>query len=829
MKLVALRIEGFGRLTERAFTFDPGFNVVYGPNEAGKSTLTNAILALLYGFPRGERDAWRPWSGARYAATLSYVLSDGRVFEVQRDFEREPKGVRVYDESGNDVSSEAVVGRTVIPGQTHLQIPLEVFVNASFLAQGEARIDGARAERISSALAQALDGGPREDAALGALRRLDAALAQHVGTKRATVNAPLKRLREECDEIGARATAMRQRLAELESVRARLQTQTRRSVELESTLREHERRAKALRAQSLRARLGALGDIRDELALLQAKRAEYDDVEGFPAEAVAELERRYRDWYAGSKLAEAAARDALEARMTPIFASELEERLAQGGAMDDASFAELEGCAAEAVEARSKAVFAANEAQRARRAVDGGSELFGAAFASGAFITAAAGVLGVAHVWTFAALAAALAIAIFAFAGSRWASRREAQRRIARMQSAADDAAALEARSAEMLATALGPLGLNSIEELARNRHRAAELTARKEDAQRAAARARHERARADLDGDAFDALAQRLVEPSGSRERDLAAAKAREVRRIARDGAELQLSMLDVRRGDVLAGDDEYSLEAELDELLAAGISPSGLEPGTSARAFAAEGADIERRLGESRTAVAALAAELRTSEGQVGDLAAVDEQLAQKLHEAAKLERFEAAVTLAHRTIEERTREAHQKFARRLGDYASRTFCEVTNGRYIEVRIDPTTLAVRVRVPESGAIVEVDHLSAGTREQAFLVVRLAMARMFAEGIETPPLLLDDPFTYWDEARSENSLPILEAIAREAQTFVFTTSRELVAASQARGARIIELRSAAVPVDGYAAVGGDADPKTMPSFETSGAPTAPR
>ena len=89
MKLVALRIEGFGRLTERAFTFDPGFNVVYGPNEAGKSTLTNAILALLYGFPRGERDAWRPWSGARYAATLSYVLSDGRVFEVQRDFERQ--------------------------------------------------------------------------------------------------------------------------------------------------------------------------------------------------------------------------------------------------------------------------------------------------------------------------------------------------------------------------------------------------------------------------------------------------------------------------------------------------------------------------------------------------------------------------------------------------------------------------------------------------------------------------------------------------------------------------------------------------------------------
>jgi len=159
-----------------------------------------------------------------------------------------------------------------------------------------------------------------------------------------------------------------------------------------------------------------------------------------------------------------------------------------------------------------------------------------------------------------------------------------------------------------------------------------------------------------------------------------------------------------------------------------------------------------------------------------------------------------FEAALTLARNTIDERTREAHQKFARRLANYASTTFARVTDDRYLDVRVDPTTLGVRVRVPETGEIVDVERLSAGTREQAHLVVRLAMARMFAEGLETAPLLLDDPFAFWDYARVERGIPILEAASAEAQIVLFTTSRTLADAAAARGAKIIDLTAARQP-----------------------------
>ena len=373
MKFVELRVEGFGKLAGRTTAFDPHFNVVYGPNEAGKSTLTAALLATLYGFGRGDKELWRPWSGTRFATALTYLLADGRFFEVRRDFDRDGKGVHVYDASGNDASGECSVGRVVNPGHAHLGIPLEVFVNASFVGQGGVAIDGARAERISHALARALDGGPREDAALGAMKRLDDALANYVGKKRATVNAPLRHLHDEIAEAEERANEMRARLRAQGELRARLEAETQRSNELDATLREHERRGRGLRAYTLRSRLDALREIRDDLAALQAGRAEYDDVEGFPSYLVDALEDFHHEWIRLDALARTVADESARHRFTPAQAAELEERSSDGGAIGDEAFAELEASGNAATEARNLATVASDRAQAARRSIGGGS------------------------------------------------------------------------------------------------------------------------------------------------------------------------------------------------------------------------------------------------------------------------------------------------------------------------------------------------------------------------------------------------------------------------------------------------------------------------
>lgn len=801
-----LRVDGFGKLQNRTITFDPRFNVVFGANEAGKSTLTAALLASLYGLGRGDKERYRPWSGARFATALRYELADGRAFEVQREFDRDTKGVRVYDEHGNDASAECtVVGKVVSPGHAHLGIPLEVFVNASFVAQGESSIDGARAERITHSLARALDGGPKEDAALGAMQRLDLALATHVGKKKATVNAPLRQLYDDIVEAQARARTMHETSRALDDVRRRLEIECARRAELEAALAEAERRGYGLRAQTLHTRLDALREIRSDLAALQAQRALYADVDDFQSAFVSNLELLLREWYAADALARSHTADAERDRMTPALRCELEERAADGGALDDDAFSALEGDAVVAASARDRATLAAEGAQGARRAAESGSELLGGALTAGCFVAAGAGTLAAVHDWLLATVVATLALVLFIFAFTRFRRRRGALRLARTMEAGADAASAAEREATVRVHDVLEPLGVPSLDELRKRRTRALELRARERQATRSSNQAERAASDAEVAAMAFDRLAERLVEPTGSRERDLAAAQALQSRRIARDGIDLRLSMLDVRRNDVLGTDDEFALERELTDLTAAGVAP--IAGGASLRAFEASRADLERRASESRSAVAATTAELRTAEAQIGDLAAADERIARLRASATRLEIFEAAISLARTTIEGRTRETHQTFARRLTDYASRTFTSVTSDRYREVRIDPTTLAVRVRVPETGEIVDIDRLSAGTREQAYLVVRLAMVRMFSEGLERAPLVLDDPFAFWDEARIERALPILFPSENAGQIVIFTTHATFATAAAARGARIIDLTlgrgPGARPLDG--------------------------
>ena len=55
MRLTRIEIEGFGALRAVDLHFGPAMNLVVGPNEAGKSTLQEAILAGLYGLQSADR------------------------------------------------------------------------------------------------------------------------------------------------------------------------------------------------------------------------------------------------------------------------------------------------------------------------------------------------------------------------------------------------------------------------------------------------------------------------------------------------------------------------------------------------------------------------------------------------------------------------------------------------------------------------------------------------------------------------------------------------------------------------------------------------------
>jgi len=789
--LRSLAIAGFGRLRDRRFTFAPGLNVIYGENESGKSTLCTAIAATLYGLDR-RKEIWRPWDGGPFATTLSYELKNGREIEVARDYDA--KAPRVYDRNGTDLAAELGEGRTLVPGKAHLGIGLDAFWNAAYLRQQQMPIDeGKDASVIADALAHALDGGPREDAARGALKRIDDALRTHVGTKQARKNAPLRALRERLDVERRTAASARASLATLDELRARIEETTLERERLTTAASEAERRVRGRRAGLLRARLADLRAWREQYAEVQGARAVYDDVATFEADRESEAIEAYHAAVTAATLAERAAADAERARLSDEETHELADRRADAGRVDDAAFTELTTAAAEAAAARSRATAAANEARSVRPAGTG-SDFFGALLALGLVALCAAIGFAIAHDWFWTPICGGVAIVLLGISGLQGRGRAMRVRTAAAQQQRADEALTAEARAAAAIAAVLDPIGVLSVEDLSRRRERLADLEAKYAAANEALARAEDAQNEAASAGERFDAIAAALVpDVTGPRATVRAAIAQRAARKRERDGIDARLSFLEVQKSTILGGADDYALENELAELLAAGVEPLE-DPALSIRALEDERTTIV----ESRNAVerelAAMQGELAAAERAIPDLPDLDEAIARTETEIARLEAFERALTLAKQTLEFRTDEAHSSFARRLEDYAAGTFATITAGRYGELRVNPATLEITVRIPETQAIEKIEFLSAGTRDQAYLVVRFAMARMFAEGGETPPLLLDDPFAYWDAPRIERCLPIVERGALDGQTLLFTSSDELARAAAARGAQRIDL-----------------------------------
>ena len=120
MKLLRLKVEGFGAL-KGEFTFDPGrVTLLVDDNERGKSTLLAAIAAALYGLEDSKRthrvltplDRWRPWDGGAFRVELE-VEGDRERLTITRDFERGT--VAVWNAHGQEVTAEFKEGKDQYP------------------------------------------------------------------------------------------------------------------------------------------------------------------------------------------------------------------------------------------------------------------------------------------------------------------------------------------------------------------------------------------------------------------------------------------------------------------------------------------------------------------------------------------------------------------------------------------------------------------------------------------------------------------------------------------------------------------------------------------
>jgi DNA repair exonuclease SbcCD ATPase subunit len=134
----------FGALEGKSLTLSEGLNVIYAPNESGKSTWCAFLRAMLYGISTSQRAKagqkpdkvkYRPWSGTSMAGSME--LRSGKYGEVtlRRWTERANQPMQAFSATvtGTDTPVPGLSSDTA--GECLTGVPREVFERSAFIRQ----------------------------------------------------------------------------------------------------------------------------------------------------------------------------------------------------------------------------------------------------------------------------------------------------------------------------------------------------------------------------------------------------------------------------------------------------------------------------------------------------------------------------------------------------------------------------------------------------------------------------------------------------------------------------------------------------------------------
>jgi uncharacterized protein YhaN len=85
VRIAELYLDGFGHFSKRQIgPLTQPITIIYGPNEAGKSTLLSFIRAMLFGFPFRYTSYYPPLAGGRHGGRITLVDDAGQAFVIER-------------------------------------------------------------------------------------------------------------------------------------------------------------------------------------------------------------------------------------------------------------------------------------------------------------------------------------------------------------------------------------------------------------------------------------------------------------------------------------------------------------------------------------------------------------------------------------------------------------------------------------------------------------------------------------------------------------------------------------------------------------------------
>ena len=805
MRFLRAKIDGFGRYSGREFEFNDGVNVIYGKNEAGKSTLQHFLLAMLFGMKKPgrkravyleEEAKYRPWQGGAYGGVL-WLEAEGVVYRIERSLRRDDEWVRIYRQD----TGEELTGRFPVDSRKEVRFAealfsadRDLFTNALCIGPVDERDrmlrlresvrtggEGGGNDALSPEQGQvriAVEAIEKRLDSLGSERAATKPLGQAVKAREETQRAYLDAIEREASHKGARLEAEQSDADLQEAVRD------------EAMLREELGGKLAL---FLNVQTALRGDL---LARMELLKKALDDNEQSDDLDLDEAE--FRELQQDFQRLETAKYEAEKfQKRLEVLTEESREAVQLASryqAVEDTGLQEVERLARDLelveqspnfqLEERDPSALEEMEkAYRKKRRLMWWLGAIALLFLPFCFTewVAVAGVLlflGGAVLNYFSALQIGQSIAV-------WEEGRESERVL--REAAHTQQQRLEAKLLEMLARF-------EVDTPRQYRQKWVALVKAREQANQ------FERQSVWLSGEMNrargerDILARRVLRKIGREDADTALLREEIVRwerrfeesRALKEQASVWQREHDELRHQVQAAEKELERWAAVAEQLQVAAEPVTLF--TQGMEIAA--ADVERLYQSWQMAERFLMekknsyteANTRYQTLQEGQKRPADLLLEKQLAELEwrRLTDERDALLLAQEVWAEVQEEMYRTVAPQFASGLAEVTERITQGRYRELYVDRDE-AISTVSPDSGYTVQLSSLSEGTIDQITFALGLAVSGWTIPGGERLPLLLDEPFRRYDDDRLQSVIELLLEEAEGRQIFLFTCREQEV------------------------------------------------
>ena len=198
-------------------------------------------------------------------------------------------------------------------------------------------------------------------------------------------------------------------------------------------------------------------------------------------------------------------------------------------------------------------------------------------------------------------------------------------------------------------------------------------------------------------------------------------------------------------------------------------------------------------QQITEQKTTLATIVNEVKNISTRTGNSEKIKTELLTLKAKTLNQKEYLDSLDLALSVLNDAYAEVRQSYSSVLEQKASEILRSITDDNYKNMTVSKT-FGIAVEKSDVFGSHELDYLSSGTVDQAYLSLRLALSQLITDNEQKLPVILDDALAQYDDKRTKTALGFLKKYSENGQIIMFTCHKSLIDMAFDSGTNCINL-----------------------------------